>query len=173
MTETSFSKRFAASKGEPIEYQGKTVSGIYRRMVHPDDLVQVHFVRSNPTVREGLSISIKKGMLVVNGQPIRDSIIWTDTAPAQFDILCKPPKSGAMLHIWNAWDQNGILQSWLGNAGMLIEEVGESVILRCSDGLGEPDFEDLVVELGFAPASDQVRSSVANMPPRSRVDGRV
>src|SRR5881397_2580858 len=73
----------------------------------------------------------------------------------------------------NSWDQGGILQSWLGNAAMLIEEKEGSVILRCSDGLGDPEFGDLVVELGFAPASDQVRSLMANVQRRSRVDGRV
>ena len=173
MTETSFSKRFAASKGDSIEYQGKTVFGIYRRKVHKDDIIRVHFIRSNVAVREGLSVSITKGALVVNGQRLRDIILWMDTTPAGLEIVCQTPKSGAMLHVWNSWDQGGILQSWLGNAAMLIEEKEGSVILRCSDGLGDPELGDLVVELGFAPASDQVRSLMANVQRRSRVDGRV
>ncbi|MBB2974945.1 hypothetical protein FHX49_000486 [Microbacterium endophyticum] len=40
------------------------------------------------------------------------------------------------------------MQAWLGNAGMraTTEQPGR-VVLGCSDGEGEPDFEDLVVEI--------------------------
>src|SRR5438445_13408263 len=104
MTETSFSKRFAASKGDSIEYQGKTVFGIYRRKVHKDDVIRVHFIRSNVAVREGLSVSITKGALVVNGQRLRDSILWMDTTPAGLEVVCQPTKSVAKLPVWNSCD---------------------------------------------------------------------
>jgi len=41
------------------------------------------------------------------------------------------------------------MMAWLGNAGMLVETQDDAVILKCSDGVGSPDFEDLVVELSL------------------------
>lgn len=52
------------------------------------------------------------------------------------------------LRIWNAWRDNDLTQAWLGNAGMrVIPGEGGSLTLRCSDGEGEPDFDDLVAEV--------------------------
>ncbi len=35
------------------------------------------------------------------------------------------------------------------HAGMLVAETGNKMILRCSDGRGEPTFDDLIVEIEF------------------------
>ena len=35
------------------------------------------------------------------------------------------------------------------HAGMLVEETENKMILHCSDGRGEPTFDDLVVEIDF------------------------
>lgn len=53
------------------------------------------------------------------------------------------------VRIWNAWrDDAGTMHAWIGNAGILIEELPNKVtILRCSDGFGGPAFDDLVVRL--------------------------
>jgi hypothetical protein len=42
------------------------------------------------------------------------------------------------------------MQAWIGDAGMLIDEEGDRVRLRCSDGVGGISFTDLVVELEFS-----------------------
>src|SRR5207245_10973585 len=97
MTETSFSKRFAASKGDSIEYQGKTVFGIYRRKVHKDDIMRVHFSRWNVAVREGLSVTVTKGALVASGWGRRDMIRWMDTAPGGLEVGWHTPMSGAVV----------------------------------------------------------------------------
>lgn len=92
-------------------------------------------------------MSIKKGQLTVDGQTMNRLVLWTDTAPEVVQVVCRPPKAGAVLRAWNNWDRNGTMMAWLGNAGMLVEDQNDCVVLRCSDGIGPPDFEDLVVEL--------------------------
>jgi hypothetical protein len=43
---------------------------------------------------------------------------------------------------------NGVTHAWFGNAGMRVTAGEGGVIqLRCSDGEGEPDFDDLVAEV--------------------------
>jgi hypothetical protein len=50
--------------------------------------------------------------------------------------------------VWNCWEVNGVMHAWLGNAGMRVERTPNGAIqLRCSDGDGVPDFEDLVVRI--------------------------
>jgi hypothetical protein len=55
------------------------------------------------------------------------------------------------LQLWNSWSLGQGQHSWTGNSGIVLEEldapVGASrrVRLWCSDGLGDPEFDDLVV----------------------------
>ena len=147
MTGKTLNERLAESKGEPFEYEGVTVHGIYRCEVHPDDIVQVRFVRRTPTIRQGLQLKINRGRLLVNGQSSKSGVLWMDTAPGVVEIVCNPPRRGATLSVWNAWERDGIMHAWLGNAGMVFEQRDDAIILKCSDGVGNPDFQDLVVEL--------------------------
>lgn len=95
-------------------------------------------------------MAINKGRLFVNNQEAKHIILWVDTAPSDVEIVCKAPRTGAVIRIWNAWrDSAGTTQAWLRNAGMLVDATGAGVILRCSDGLGPPDFDDLIVKIQF------------------------
>jgi len=147
MTGKTLNERLADSKGEPFEYEGLTVHGVYRRDVHQDDLLQVRFVRRTPTIRQGLQLKTNRGQLLVNGQSLKSGVLWMDTAPEVVEIVCHPPRPGATLSIWNVWEREGIVHAWVGNAGMLVEQRNDAVVLKCSDGVGKPDFQDLVVEL--------------------------
>ncbi len=55
------------------------------------------------------------------------------------------------LQLWNSWSLGQGQHSWTGNSGIVLEEldapIGASrrVRLWCSDGLGDPEFDDLVV----------------------------
>jgi hypothetical protein len=57
-----------------------------------------------------------------------------------------------LVRAWNVWrDDSSTIGAWVGNAGMLIEDLGDSrVRLCCSDGFGEPTFDDLVVDMRVA-----------------------
>jgi hypothetical protein len=55
------------------------------------------------------------------------------------------------VRIWNAWWEDalgGFMNAWKGNAGFLTEpDPDGSLWLRCSDGIGDPNFTDLVVRV--------------------------
>lgn len=58
-----------------------------------------------------------------------------------------PDASGAVDVIcWNSWIVDDIEHAWIGEAGMRLGGT-EPIRLECNDGLGETEFNDLVVEL--------------------------
>ncbi len=95
---------------------------------------------------QGLRIKATKGTIQVNGQSQTDIILWADTSPASVELTIHA-KNGCELKAWNVWRRDDIAQAWIGNAGMLIDKVDDVVTLKCSDGIGEADFTDLVVQL--------------------------
>lgn len=65
------------------------------------------------------------------------------------EVLVTADGSGE-LTAYNAWiGSHDSLHSWVGNSGLLVDDDGEAVTLRCSDGDGDPSFDDLVVVLTF------------------------
>ena len=56
-----------------------------------------------------------------------------------------------VLQIWNGWCVGGQNHAWLGNSGIIVEDLeappGANLRFRmwCSDGLGDPSFDDLVI----------------------------
>ena len=59
------------------------------------------------------------------------------------DITC--------IQLWNTWTIDGDEQAWTGNSGMIVEELEtpDGAVAQhrvwCSDGLGNPSFDDLVL----------------------------
>jgi hypothetical protein len=96
-------------------------------------------------------LGIKGGALVVNGQQLTNAVFWHDTAPAEVtvEVVGKRP---AELQVWNCWrDERGTTQAWIGNAGLIVEEIGGGADVVRIRANSAPDltFEDLVVELSF------------------------
>lgn len=147
MTET-LSEMFQESNGQPILVAGKLVRTIYERSVSPGAFFSIKRLAHSHKVVQGLRIKCNSGKLEVNGQSIVDVILWADTSPAEVTIKVVG-KSETTVKFWNVWRFAEIMQAWVGNAGICIEENGSTVRLECSDGIGEPDFDDLVVEVDF------------------------
>ena len=72
--------------------------------------------------------------------------VWTHTAPETVTLEVVGRKARA-IEVWNSWSFDGVDSSWVGNAGMLIGSDGATHTLRCSDGMGDPSFDDLVVTI--------------------------
>ena len=60
-----------------------------------------------------------------------------------------------VVYLWNTWTVDGIEHAWLANAGMVVETdlTGDAPAVRvaCSDGHGDPTFDDLVVRIALLP----------------------
>lgn len=115
----------------------------------PDQVV-FEFRHGVPTPIQGLAIKLEGGILSANNVEAKHLTLWQDTAPEEVCVLITKRKK-ARLMIWNIWrDTIGgqdVTQAWLRNSGMRIERSvdGGETILRCSDGIGPVNFDDLIV----------------------------
>ena len=68
-----------------------------------------------------------------------------------------PLQRPVTLQVWNSWLIGHEEHAWTGNSGLVAEELevpeGANTRLRlwCSDGLGDPQFDDLVVVITIGP----------------------
>jgi hypothetical protein len=148
----NLAERFMASGAEPIEFEGRFVH-LRLDMV---DLPRCRLVVSLEANRErpqALCMAAQNGVLEVNGGRSKGVVLWADTAPPVINVDALPGRSGLMsVRLWNAWrDARGVQHAGIGNAGVLTGRNGDLITLRCSDGFGEPTFEDLVVVIRRVP----------------------
>lgn len=107
------------------------------------------FLSSASPLLQGLRIKIRGGALTIDGVTASEFVLWRDTAPPLVEIETSwQPKGARSLRIWNCWEYNGVMHAWIGNAAMRVDDDGAgTILLRCSDGEGEPDFDDLIAEV--------------------------
>lgn len=139
------SRLFAEQQTSEIDWNGP-LFGLYELPTSTKRL-SVDFQQRGSELRQGIRLKVRGGQLEVNGVKESDVVLWQDASPRQVDVVLQWAEQGARsLRVWNCWEVNGVMHAWLGNAGMRVEQASRStVILRCSDGHGEPSFEDLVV----------------------------
>jgi hypothetical protein len=147
----TLSERFAKSEGRPLEVNGVLVESIYRRSVSQGQAVRIRRVQATAMPVQGLRLKVDKGSVVINGRKHKDVILWADTAPDNVEVVCETGKaSTAELRVWNCWKaDDGVMQAWIGDAGMVIDEDGQRVSIRAGDGTHPFAPRDLQVELLF------------------------
>ncbi|HEX6087583.1 MAG TPA: hypothetical protein VF266_23830 [Thermoanaerobaculia bacterium] len=146
----NLSERLAEAGGAPVQLGERQVRALYELPCSEALSLGITFLESSAARPQALPMKIDGGTLEVNGASLKDVELWTDTAPPRFDVLVRAAKQRAVLKIWNQWrDERGTTQAWIGNAGIVVEERDREVILRCSDGVGAPTFDDLVVQLAL------------------------
>lgn len=151
MTRT-LAQRFADVNGRPVMVNGITVRSIYRRSVENGQKVRVRFVFDRKDPLQGLRLKFKDGFVILNDQELTELVVWRETAPEEFCLVCrtKGQKASGEFRVWNCWKAaNGVMQAWIGNAGMVAEECNKFVTLKCSPGIGDFDPQALKVEREF------------------------
>ena len=145
---TDLSATFAEQQSNVIEWNGMTLHGLFEFDNVPDQF-RLEFLGSKPLPVQGVQLRIRGGKLEIDGVEATDFVLWTDTAPSSVAVTVRPTGRGkTTLKLWNVWRGGlDVTQAWLGNAAIHVEGSADPthVVLRCSDGEGEPDFEDLVV----------------------------
>ncbi|MEQ8839986.1 MAG: hypothetical protein RIB98_03320 [Acidimicrobiales bacterium] len=72
-------------------------------------------------------------------------VLWTDTSPERVEVRTT---DAGDLRIWNVWRDSDLIQAWVGDARIVIDDHGDDLGLQCHDG--HPGVEpDLVVRLSF------------------------
>lgn len=146
MSET-LSCLFQKSHGAAIEIDGLLVWPIcQQKIAQPMKKFLVRRLGSTHSPVQGVRIKAAKGTILVDGHSHPDIILWADTSPAAVEIVVRS-KIGCELNAWNVWRSGDRVDAWTGNAGMLIHKADGVVTLECSDGKGEIDFTDLVVQI--------------------------
>lgn len=143
-------EEFLQNRGEPIQFNGQHLFWTYWLPVAHGDTIEVSFVRFTPRPVQGIGLEAEKCKLRIGGSTSKKFGIWTDTAPRSFEIAISQAKPGARIGIFNQWrdEVHGTTMYRLNNAAIDVRPQADgSVLLMCSDGRGEPEFNDLVVRI--------------------------
>lgn len=140
-------ERFAESGGQPLEVDGQTVYPMFRTEIGQGDEVRVFFQSASSDHEQGLVVKVTDGELEVEGQRARSFLLWREESAADVELISH---GEGELRVWNAWRHEGLVEEWSGNAGVVVEDDGETVTLHMSDGADEPSFDNLVVNLELA-----------------------
>ena len=128
-----------------------SVAAAHRIDELPDDAneLTIRFRSATPEPPQGLRLKVRGGTFEIESADTDDIVLWQDTAPAEVDVRIRWKTRGVRsLRVWNAWRVNDLTQAWLGNSGMRVTaSQGRVFEFRCSDGEGDPNFDDLVAEV--------------------------
>jgi hypothetical protein len=80
MPDRTFGALFVESRGEPIQFEGKTVHAAYELGTSAPVALEVRFRRAASVVRQALRLAVQHGRLGVNSQSLHDVVLWVDTA---------------------------------------------------------------------------------------------
>ncbi|WP_294287983.1 hypothetical protein [uncultured Sphingomonas sp.] len=147
---------FADAQSPQLVWDGEMAYAIYEVSPAPETLT-VEFLNAINAPVQGLTLKVNGGVLDVNGTESPEMLLWRDTAPDTVVVRVKSePGARTACKLWNIWrgSMSGVdvAQAWLGNAGMRIEQSGDGnqLLLRCSDGEGPVDFNNLEVRVTLA-----------------------
>jgi hypothetical protein len=142
----NLAEQIAHARGAPIRVGDVDVYGLYRIPVSRGQAIRVRRVTAVSWPTQGLRLKLDAGLISIGGQNLGDIVLWADSAPEEVELTCNTTGERGILKLWNAWrDERGATQAWIGNAGIVVEPHGDLVTLRCSDGVGDVHFGDLVV----------------------------
>lgn len=138
---------FQESNGEPVNVDGQTYTPAHRILLpHGECKFILLLERSKSVVAQGVDLSAKEGLLLVNGVKNSELVIWNDTAPRTVPISINMRRPGQLV-VWNVWRVRSITQAWVGNAGMQVEDDGECIRFHCSNGGGDIDVSNFEFSL--------------------------
>ncbi len=143
---TSLARAFGSGGSRKIKWQGQIVHAVYQLAVKTGDVIELTRLNASTARAQALNLAVDKGTLRANGVLMETAAVWTHTSPetAPLEVVDRKART---VDIWNAWSFDGVESAWLGSAGMVVDENGDELTLRCSDGLGDATFDDLVVKV--------------------------
>lgn len=141
---------FMAAKAPVVDWHGEPAYAIYE-FEQSARTIRFEMSSAGPAPVQGLRLRIRNGTIEVKGVVARDMVLWADSASSTTVCLVQNQGSKrAQLKCWNVWrERDDLIQAWLGNAAMRVDELGpDHVRLRCSDGGGQSaDFGRLTVDI--------------------------
>jgi hypothetical protein len=146
---SSFGAEFAGNRGRPLIVNGDTVVQMIRRSINPGTRIRIVWRRAIETPVQGIRIKVRKGKLLLGDQELEEFVLWRDTAPVEVVFTYRSKKPGEVL-IWNCWrDDLGVMQAWIGNAGMRVSEATSDHLIVDCNSRSEITFADLSFDVFF------------------------
>ena len=159
--------RFRTQRTDRIRVDGIEVISMAELVVHNDDAVEIVVEQFRSDVEQALHVRAKKSALSVteHSAAVEDDYIFDDSITSDsITLVANQPRRiefgladasdrPVVLQLWNSWILGDAEHAWTGNSGIVVEELDvpngadARVRLWCSDGLGDPQFDDLVVVL--------------------------
>jgi hypothetical protein len=120
-------------------------------------IITVTFLERKPSVPQGVALKSAKGFIKLsNGRKEKLVYVWDEEhLPKTVDHEVSCPDGE--LRIWNIYKANSEkdvrkADAWTNNAGMIVEDItSQKRRYRCSNGIGEFDPTDLILEIAWQP----------------------
>ncbi len=147
----TLAERFERERTDTVHHHGKIVRAVAHLPVTDGAQVTVRFVHAGTTRPQGVKLGLDDGELEVNGCRAPVIVLWAGSCPPEVGVIVHGAEAST-LDVWNCWSLGGVDTAWIGNAGMVSRtgtraDATTAVTLRCSDGVGPADFDDLEVEI--------------------------
>ncbi|NKY43086.1 tetratricopeptide repeat protein [Nocardia cerradoensis] len=138
---------------EPVGWHGVTVHPMYSQRLGAETTVVrlvLHAAAPPPGLLGlGIGVSVIDGYATLRGHRLPGVDVWSDALAEGTDLHLSGTGPAAAYTLTPVWmTATGAVESWTGNYGLVIERgAADSMLLRCSTGVGDPDFEELVVAM--------------------------
>lgn len=152
--------RFRTQRTDRIRVDGIEVVSMTEIVLAKDSVLEVLVEDSRPDIEQSLRVRSRSGTIEVVGtdfDPSESILVLAETYPA-FEIgFSSLDDDTGVLQLWNSWILGDGEHAWVGNSGIVVEQLpvpegaSDRMRLWCSDGLGDPDFDDLVLLLTVGP----------------------
>lgn len=138
---------------EPVGWNGVTVHPMYSQRLGADHtVVRLSLLSTAPPpglLGLGIGLSVLDGHVDLHGRRLPGVDVWTDAIAAGTQLRLTRTGPAAAYTLTPVWmTASGVVESWTGNYGVVIERGNDAaMVLRCSSGVGAPDFAELVVSV--------------------------
>ena len=151
--ELSLAQRFVSSGGTVLRLGRTLVHAVYD-VPAASGIWTLSIEQSEYDRARGVVVKALRGSLLVDGISRQSMLCLTQDRPAEWGFSMSGPRVGeAVLRLWPTWRPTsksgaiGLNDSFQGNAGMVVSEVDDRIVIGCSDGIGGIDFSQVTVSL--------------------------
>ncbi|WP_144241276.1 hypothetical protein [Fimbriimonas ginsengisoli] len=152
----SFGESWKENHGAPIENGNQIILPSFSRNIDAPSTLKVKVLRADTSILQAVTVSLKGGHLLADGEKHRSIVCWYDREPWYLELDLVPNDVRATVKIWNTWKtRRGEEVAWVGFSGMIVEEISPSVewMARCSSHMDKPSFDDLVIQFKILPGA--------------------
>lgn len=146
--------RFRSQRTDRIRVDHLEVLSLVEVILRPTSALEIVVESQRSDIAQSLTVRSRSQQLrvITDDAPSNEAeLVELRASSARRIEIVGSDHTDTVLQIWNGWLVHGAQHAWVGNAGIVVEDLepptGANTRFRlwCSDGLGDPTFDDLVV----------------------------